>query len=274
MRGAYVLMPNLAFAESLDQLGGAQDEDFRKQVEEFWRRAHRALRPRRGPARGVPRRAARGLPRAQRRRGCVVRPVRRQRTANSTSTGCPSTCPGRTTIAARRPCCMDTFPHRMRSGSTGRCASTPVWCSAGSGLDRHVRKRAGLARARPATSASRQPVKPLLPAEDLPPAAESQRESDVLDLSDVLGTRVIEMQHHGRLSVRPEQAAAALEVMSRFVVDPRWLLYLPPTMSPSSTSSVDGRAGAPGGGLHRRRTACRRSVWVRRSRWDCGLCGR
>ena len=31
-----------------------------------------------------------------------------------------------------------------------------------------------------------------------------------------------------------------LEVMSRFATDPRWLIYLPPTMSPSRTSERDG----------------------------------
>ena len=36
--------------------------------------------------------------------------------------------------------------------------------------------------------------------------------------------------------MREENAAAALEVMSRFAIDPRWLLYLPPTMSPVATS--------------------------------------
>jgi len=40
--------------------------------------------------------------------------------------------------------------------------------------------------------------------------------------------------------VRAEQAGAALEVMSRFAIDPRFLLYLPPTMSPVATSSVPG----------------------------------
>ena len=53
-------------------------------------------------------------------------------------------------------------------------------------------------------------------------------------------TRVIETAHHGRVSVREENAAAALEVMSRFAIDPRWLLYLPPTMSPVATSSAAG----------------------------------
>ena len=62
------------------------------------------------------------------------------------------------------------------------------------------------------------------------------REPDVLDLADVAGRRVVETGHHGRITVRAEQAAAALEVMSRFAVDPRWLLYLPPTMAPTATS--------------------------------------
>jgi protein phosphatase len=67
-----------------------------------------------------------------------------------------------------------------------------------------------------------------------------RRESDVLDLTDVTGRRVVETRLHGRVSVREENAAAALEVMSRFAVDPRWLLYLPPTMSPVATSQRPG----------------------------------
>ncbi|MCE7008608.1 polynucleotide kinase-phosphatase [Kibdelosporangium philippinense] len=83
-----------------------------------------------------------------------------------------------------------------------------------------------------------EPVKPLLPPEELPPPAVARRDPDVLDLDDVTGRRIVETQHHGRVSVREEQAAAALEVMSRFAVDPRWLLYLPPTMSPVATSGL------------------------------------
>ena len=41
-------------------------------------------------------------------------------------------------------------------------------------------------------------------------------------------------------SVREENAAAALEVMSRFAVDPRLLAYLPPTMAPTATSHEEG----------------------------------
>ncbi|AJE43023.1 polynucleotide kinase-phosphatase [Streptomyces nodosus] len=59
-------------------------------------------------------------------------------------------------------------------------------------------------------------------------------------LSDVHGRRVVETRHAGRISVREENAAAALEVMSRFAVDPRLLPYLPPTMAPTATSGVDG----------------------------------
>jgi protein phosphatase len=64
-----------------------------------------------------------------------------------------------------------------------------------------------------------------------------RREPDVLDITDVLGSRVVQTGQHGRVSVRAENAAAALEVMSRFAVDPRWLVYLPPTMSPVATAA-------------------------------------
>ncbi|EYT83272.1 metallophosphoesterase, partial [Streptomyces sp. Tu 6176] len=56
-----------------------------------------------------------------------------------------------------------------------------------------------------------------------------------LDLGDVQGRRGVETRHTGRVAVREENAAAALEVMSRFAVDPRLLPYLPPTMAPTAT---------------------------------------
>ncbi|MFJ3246576.1 polynucleotide kinase-phosphatase [Streptomyces sp. NPDC086782] len=61
-----------------------------------------------------------------------------------------------------------------------------------------------------------------------------------LDLGDVHGRRGVETRHAGRVAVREENAAAALEVMSRFAVDPRLLPYLPPTMAPTATSKVEG----------------------------------
>jgi protein phosphatase len=66
--------------------------------------------------------------------------------------------------------------------------------------------------------------------------AAARREPGLLDIDDVLGNRGIETAERGRITIKAENAAAALEVMSRFAVDPRWLLYLPPTMSPAATS--------------------------------------
>ena len=58
--------------------------------------------------------------------------------------------------------------------------------------------------------------------------------------------------------------------MSRFAIDPRWLVYLPPTMSPTATSQRAGPARAPRGGVRlvplgrrRRRSSARRSTWAR-----------
>ncbi|MGW3012601.1 polynucleotide kinase-phosphatase [Streptomyces sp. NPDC001219] len=61
-----------------------------------------------------------------------------------------------------------------------------------------------------------------------------------LDLNDVTGRRIVETRYMGRLAVKEENAAAALEVMSRFAIDPRLLPYLPPTMAPCATSSEEG----------------------------------
>ena len=69
------------------------------------------------------------------------------------------------------------------------------------------------------------------------PDVAGRRDPEVLDITDVTGTRVVETKYQPRIGVREENAAAALELMSRFAIDPRWLLYLPPTMSPVATST-------------------------------------
>jgi polynucleotide kinase-phosphatase len=73
-----------------------------------------------------------------------------------------------------------------------------------------------------------------------PAVAGARREPAVLNIDDVLGVDGVETRLMGRVSVRREHAMAALEVMSRFAVDPRWLVYLPPTMAPADSSSLDG----------------------------------
>ncbi|MFF7733656.1 polynucleotide kinase-phosphatase [Streptomyces sp. NPDC007984] len=78
------------------------------------------------------------------------------------------------------------------------------------------------------------------PAKPLRSEAPGGHDGRPLDLADVRGRRVVETRHQGRVSIREENAAAALEVMSRFAVDPRLLPYLPPTMAPTATSRVEG----------------------------------
>ncbi len=81
---------------------------------------------------------------------------------------------------------------------------------------------------------SEEPAAPDVPASDssLPTPHSS------LDLADVSGRRTIDTRFAGKVTIREENAAAALEVMSRFAADPRWLVYLPPTMSPCEASSL------------------------------------
>ena len=67
-----------------------------------------------------------------------------------------------------------------------------------------------------------------------------QQFDDVLDISDVLGKRIISTRLQSNITIKEENAIAALEVMSRFAANPKWLIYLPPTMSPAATSKEPG----------------------------------
>ena len=82
-----------------------------------------------------------------------------------------------------------------------------------------------------------EPVKPLLNEMDEPSPAKTQGYNDILDINDVLGRRVISTRLHGNLTIREENAITALETISRFAVHPKWLIYLPPTMSPTETTN-------------------------------------
>lgn len=85
-----------------------------------------------------------------------------------------------------------------------------------------------------------QPSRPFLPEtpDEFRPA--QQRDDDVLDAEDMLGKRIVETRLRGNVTIREENATAALEVMSRYAINPKWLIYLPPTMSPCETSSEPG----------------------------------
>jgi polynucleotide kinase-phosphatase len=84
----------------------------------------------------------------------------------------------------------------------------------------------------PAARTYYEPTRPL--------AAPAPERDDLLDVSDVLGKRLVESPLAGKVTIREENATAALEVMSRFAIDPHWLIYLPPTMSPTESTSRPG----------------------------------
>lgn len=85
------------------------------------------------------------------------------------------------------------------------------------------------------------PVRPLSPEKEAAPALSSQQShDDILDIDDVIGKRIVETCLRNNVTVREENALAALEVMSRFAANPKWLIYLPPTMSPTETTSQPG----------------------------------
>jgi len=59
---------------------------------------------------------------------------------------------------------------------------------------------------------------------------------DPLEVTRLIGRNRVETGMLGFVAIPDANAAAALETMSRFAADPRWLVYLPPTMSPCETS--------------------------------------
>jgi protein phosphatase len=86
-----------------------------------------------------------------------------------------------------------------------------------------------------------EPAKPFLPAPEMAaPLSAQQQHDDLLDIDDVLGKRLISTRLHRNITIREENATAALEIMSRFAANPKWLIYLPPTMAPSETSKREG----------------------------------
>jgi polynucleotide kinase-phosphatase len=92
----------------------------------------------------------------------------------------------------------------------------------------------------PALSTYYQPVRPLKPEAIAPELSAQQVQDDLLDLEDVTGKRFINTRLQQNITIPEENAMAALEVMSRFAANPKWLIYLPPTMSPTETSREPG----------------------------------
>ncbi len=102
-----------------------------------------------------------------------------------------------------------------------------------------------------------------------PPPPPTRAAGDGLRIEDVAGKRLVPTRLMGSLSIRAEQSAPALEVLSRFAADPRWLIYLPPTMAPCPASPSGPYLEHPGAAFaqYRRdgvaRVSARRSTWGR-----------
>jgi len=89
----------------------------------------------------------------------------------------------------------------------------------------------------PAAATYSEPAKPFLPEEVAAPALTAQqRQDELLDIEDVLGKRIVQTRLARNVTIREENAIAALEVMGRFAANPKWLVYLPPAVSPSETA--------------------------------------
>lgn len=73
---------------------------------------------------------------------------------------------------------------------------------------------------------------------DNPPFSRKKTDDPALiNFSDVSGKKYVETSTLGRVTVDGRQTAGALEHFARHAIDPRWLVYVPPTMSPVEASS-------------------------------------
>ena len=82
-----------------------------------------------------------------------------------------------------------------------------------------------------------EPVRPIQPTKV--ELSAQQEFDDLMDIETFSGKNLIETKFHTKVIIREENAIAALEVMSRFGMNPKWLIYLPPTMSPPETSKLE-----------------------------------
>jgi protein phosphatase len=59
------------------------------------------------------------------------------------------------------------------------------------------------------------------------------------NIADILGSRRVQTRLYSNIAISEEASSFTLEIMNRFSANPRWLIYLPPTMSPSGTSKLE-----------------------------------
>ena len=81
-----------------------------------------------------------------------------------------------------------------------------------------------------------EPSRPIFEIAKREKLSKQQEYDGLLNIEDVIGKRIIQTKLLNNITIREENSIAALEVMSRFAINPKWLIYLPPTMSPTKTS--------------------------------------
>lgn len=102
----------------------------------------------------------------------------------------------------------------------------------------------------PAKQVYCEPVRPINFTEKESRLSSQQEYDDILDIADVTGKRIVQTRLRNNITIREENSIAALEVMSRFAINPKWLIYLPPTMSPCATSELPGYLEHPAQALN------------------------
>lgn len=83
-----------------------------------------------------------------------------------------------------------------------------------------------------------EPVRPINFNENQNKLSSQHEYDDLLNIEDVTGKRIVQTRLRNNITIREENSIAALEIMSRFAINPKWLIYLPPTMSPCATSDI------------------------------------
>lgn len=89
-----------------------------------------------------------------------------------------------------------------------------------------------------------QPERPADTSPEPSPGTPAHQPSHI-SIEDLTGQKSIWTMSTGRVRINPDQAAAAVETMSRFALDPRWLPYLPATISPCDTSPLQDHLEHP-----------------------------
>ena len=105
-----------------------------------------------------------------------------------------------------------------------------------------------------------------------PTASLRSKPTTIANIEDVTGKRIIQTRLRNNLTIREENSIAALEVMSRFAINPKWLIYLPPTMSPCATSPLPDYLEHPAQALNYYKKRVSKWWCAKKSTWDRGRC--